>query len=175
MSEDKLRQTNLRRRYDTDLRNEFERNADAIEEIRKDLQRIYRDIAEIKGEQQRVAALSVPRILTNGNGITLAGGTLTIDCMGAADVIARVTLSAEVTSIVIQNAPERCGIYWEFRQSGGPHAMLQAAWPSGTVFETDYNVFTDSTVSRFWWVTSNGGTDAFCECNAPTSAAMSTK
>ena len=58
MSEDELRQTNWRRRYEADLRNEFERNADAIESIRQDLQRIYRDIAEIKGEQQRVAAVS---------------------------------------------------------------------------------------------------------------------
>jgi len=113
------------------------------------------------------AALAIPRLLTNGSGITLAGGTLTVDCMGSADVIARVTLSAAVTSIVLQNVPERCGIYFEFRQSGGPHAMLQAAWPVGTVFESPYNLYTDSTVSRFRWVTSNGGTEAFCECNGP--------
>lgn len=113
------------------------------------------------------APLSTPLLLTNGSGITLSGGVLTVNCAGAADVVSRVTLSATVTSIVLQNVPERCGIYWEFRQSGGPHEMLQAAWPSGTVFDSQYNVFTDSTVTRFWWVTTNGGTDAICECNSP--------
>lgn len=115
-----------------------------------------------------LAALSVPRLLTNGNGITLAGGVLTIDCMGAADVIARVTLSANVDDIVLQNTPERCTVYFEFRQSGGPWTVLQSVWPDGTVFDS-YNIFSDSTVSRVWWVTTNGGTDALAECNTPTS------
>lgn len=114
---------------------------------------------------------ATPRLLTSGNGVTLSAGTLTIDCMGSCDVHAILSLTANVSSVVLQNAPERCLFYLEVTQSGGPWTFPQAAWPAGTVLESTYNLYTDTTVSRFWWTTTNGGTSSFLECNGPAAGA----
>jgi len=108
-----------------------------------------------------------PRLLTSGNGVTLAGNTLTIDCMGSCSVFVILSLTANITSVVLQNVPERCSLYLEVTQSGGPYTFAQAAWPSGTVLDGTYNLYTDSTKSRFWWTTTNSGTASVLECNAP--------
>lgn len=113
-----------------------------------------------------------PRLLNIGNGVTLSGGTLTIDCMGSCGVHAVLALTANVTSVVLQNVPERCSFYLEVTQSGGPWTFPQAAWPAGTVLESTYNLYTDTTVSRFWWTTTTGGTSSFLECNGPASGAV---
>lgn len=110
---------------------------------------------------------ATPRLLTSGNGVTLSAGTLTLDCMGSCDVHAILSLTANVSSVVLQNVPERCSFYLEVTQSGGPWTFPQAAWPAGTVLESTYNLYTDTTVSRFWWTTTNGGTSSFLECNGP--------
>lgn len=114
---------------------------------------------------------ATPRLLTVGNGITLASGTLTLDCMGSCDVFAALALTANVTAIVLQNVPERCSLYLEVTQSGGPWTFPQAAWPSGTVLDSAYNLYTDATKSRFWWTTTNGGASSCLECNGPAAGA----
>lgn len=114
---------------------------------------------------------ATPRLLTSGNGVTLSAGTLTIDCMGSCDVHAILSLTANVSSVVLQNVPERCSLYLEVTQSGGPWTFPQAAWPAGTVLESTYNLYTDTTVSRFWWTTTDGGTSSFLECNGPAAGA----
>lgn len=116
---------------------------------------------------------ATPRLLTVGNGLTLASGTLTVDCMGACDVFAVLPLTANVTSVAPpQNVPERCSLYLEVVQSGGPWTFPQGAWPAGTVLDTAYNLYTDTTKSRFWWTTTDGGTTATLECNGPTPGAI---
>lgn len=112
-----------------------------------------------------------PRLLTTGNGLTLSSGVLTIDCMGSCDVFAVLSLTANVTSVVLQNVPERCSLYLEVTQSGGPWTFPQAAWPAGTVLESAYNLYTDSTKSRFWWTTTNSGSASVLECNGPAAGA----
>ena len=112
-----------------------------------------------------------PRLLTIGNGLTLSSGVLTVDCMGSCDVFAVLSLTANVTSVVLQNVPERCSLYLEVTQSGGPWTFPQAAWPAGTVLESTYNLYTDSTKSRFWWTTTNSGSASVLECNGPSAGA----
>lgn len=112
-----------------------------------------------------------PRLLTIGNGLTFSSGVLTIDCMGSCDVYAVLSLTANVTGVVLQNVPERCSLYLEVTQSGGPWTFPQAAWPAGTVLESAYNLYTDSTKSRFWWTTTNSGAASVLECNGPAAGA----
>ncbi len=115
---------------------------------------------------------ATPRLLTIGNGLTLSSGTLTVDCMGACDVFAVLPLTANVTGVAPpQNLPERCSLYLEVVQVGGPWTFPQGAWPAGTVLDTAYNLYTDTTKSRFWWTTTDGGTTATLECNGPTAGA----
>lgn len=112
-----------------------------------------------------------PRLLNIGNGVTLSAGTLTLDCMGSCNVHAVLSLTANISAVTLQNVPERCSFYLEVTQSGGPWTFPQAAWPAGTVLESTYNLYTDTTVSRFWWTTTNGGTSSFLECNGPAAGA----
>lgn len=116
-----------------------------------------------------------PRLLTAGNGVTLATGTLTIDCMGSCDVFAVLSLTANITSVVLQNVPERCSLYLEVTQSGGPWTFPQNAWPAGTVLDSIYNLFTDATKSCFWWTTTDGGSTSILECNGPITAISNAK
>ncbi len=109
---------------------------------------------------------ATPRLLTVNNGLTLAGGVLTIDFMGSCDVFAVLTQTASITTVTPQNVPERASLYLESTQSGGPWTFAQTAWPAGTVLDGTYNIYTDSTKSRFWWTTTNGGTASVLECNA---------
>ena len=110
-----------------------------------------------------------PRSLSLGNGLTFSAGVLTIDCMYSTDVFFVYTLSANVTSVTIVNAPERCTVHGKITQpgAGGPYTLPQSAWPNGTVLETAYYLNTDTIPTRFWWTTTDGGTTATLECNAP--------
>ena len=112
-----------------------------------------------------------PRLLTIGNGLTLSSGTLTIDFMGSTNVFAVLSQTANVTVVTPQNVPERASLYMESVQSGGPWTFPQNAWPAGTVLDTAYNLYTDTTKSRFWWTTTDGGTTATLECNGPATGA----
>lgn len=111
---------------------------------------------------------ATPRLLTINNGLTFTGGVLTIDFMGSCNVFAVLSQTANVTTVTPQNVPERASLYLESTQSGGPWTFPQNAWPSGTVLDGTYNLYTDSTKSRFWWTTTDSGVSSVLECNAPT-------
>jgi hypothetical protein len=110
-----------------------------------------------------------PRLLDIGNGVTLSSGTLTVDCQRSCDVLAVVVLTGNVTTVVMSNLPERATVEMWVTHSGGPWTFPQNAWPAGTTLHGSYNLYTDSTITRFWWTTPDTGTSAILECNAPTS------
>ena len=110
-----------------------------------------------------------PRLLGIGNGATLSSGTLTVDCQGSCDVLAVVALTGNVTTVVMSNLPERATVEMWITHSGGPWTFPQNAWPAGTTLHGSYNLYTDTTITRFWWTTPDTGTSAILECNAPTS------
>lgn len=112
-----------------------------------------------------------PRLLGIGNGVTLSSGTLTVDCQGSCDVLAVVALTGNVTTVVMSNLPERATIEMWVTHSGGPWTFPQNAWPAGTTLHGSYNLYTDTTVTRFWWTTADSGTTAILECNGPAAGA----
>ena len=108
-----------------------------------------------------------PRLLGIGNGVTLSSGTLTVDCMGSCDVMAVVVLTGNVTAVVLSNLPERATVEFWVMHSGGPWTFPQGAWPAGTTLHGTYNLYVDSTITRFWLATVDGGVTWVLECNAP--------
>ena len=117
---------------------------------------------------------STPRALTIGAGVTVSAGIMTVDCMYACDVFFTATLPANITQIIPANVPERCALYGVISQpgAGGPYTLPQSAWPNGTTLETPYYVYTDTTKTRFWLTTTDGGASWVLECNAPLSLTL---
>lgn len=113
-----------------------------------------------------------PRLLNIGNGVTLSSGTLTVDYMGSCDALAVVVLTDNVTTVVMSNLPERAAIEMWVTHSGGPWTFPQNAWPAGTTLHGSYNLYTDGTVTRFWWTTTDAGATSILECNAPVSGGV---
>jgi hypothetical protein len=109
-----------------------------------------------------------PRLVTG----SIVAGVVTIDAASSPDVVVTLSLTANVTSVVMQNLPTVCRVSWAVTQSGGPWTFPQTVWPTGTVLDSTYNLYTNSTISRFWWFTSNSGTSSSLECNAPAPAAL---
>ena len=58
-----------------------------------------------------------PRMLGLSNGVTLAAGVLTLDCMFSCDVAASVAVTQNITQIVLSNVPERCDVLLVLTQS----------------------------------------------------------
>lgn len=118
---------------------------------------------------------STPRALTIGAGVTVSAGIMTVDCMYACDVFFTATLPANITQIIPANVPERCTLYGVISQpgAGGPYTLPQSAWPNETTLETPYYVYTDTTKTRFWLTTTDGGASWVLECNAPLSLDLS--
>lgn len=108
-----------------------------------------------------------PRLVNIGDGVTLSSGVLTIDCMNSCDVMAVVVLTSNVTEVVLSNLAERTSLEMWVTHVGGPWTFPQNAWPVGTTLHGTYYLYTDSTVTRFWWTSPDFGTTAILECNAP--------
>jgi hypothetical protein len=99
---------------------------------------------------------------------TLSGGTLALDFSSKKDCAFRVTLNANVTSIVFSNVPTGAvRAVVEFRQSGGPYTVAEAAWPVSVTLVNPAYTWQDATVTRYWLETTDGGTTWLVSNNGP--------
>jgi hypothetical protein len=97
----------------------------------------------------------------------IATGVVAVNAANASDVIARIDLTENVSSIDPASVPTVCRIVVEATQVGGPWAFPLSAWPPGTIASSYYVYPTGKTV--FWLSTSDGGTSWQLETNAPAS------
>jgi hypothetical protein len=99
---------------------------------------------------------------------TISAGALVLDFTSKKDCVFRVSLTASVTGITLSNVPAgvvRATV--EFRQSGGPWTVNGTAWPVACALVNPAYTWQDTTVTRYWLETTDGGTSWLVDNNGP--------
>jgi hypothetical protein len=102
----------------------------------------------------------------------IASNALVLDLHGLRDTYHRVTLDASINEAGITLADVPSGgvvkIHVEFRQSGGPHEVPIEAWSgiSGIAFDTEYQVYADTTPTIISIFSTDGMANSRAACNA---------
>jgi hypothetical protein len=126
------------------------------------------DTASVRVVVQEPDASQFPALFTPA----IASNELVLDLQGLRETYHRVTLNAAINAsgITLANVPGGgvVRILVEFRQSGGPHAVPITAWSGipGVVFDTPYQVYTDSTPTIVTLTSLDGGNNWRAGCNA---------
>jgi hypothetical protein len=135
-------------------------------------------LLESSGTLVNDAAISVMALEPDSNQFpavftpAIAANSLVLDLQGLRETYHRVTLNAAIDAggITLVNGPSSgmVRILVEFRQSGGPHAIPVTAWSGipGVVFDTPYQVYTDSTPTIVNMFSLDGGSSWRAGCNA---------
>lgn len=103
----------------------------------------------------------------------VAAGALVLDLNGQRESVHRVTLDGNIAAsgITVTDLPSGgvIRVLVELRQSGGPHTCPVEAWSgiSGLVFDTQYQLYTDTTPTTVTLLSTDGGTSWRARCNAP--------
>jgi hypothetical protein len=119
-------------------------------------------VLALEPDSRQFPALFAPAIATN---------SLVLDLQGLRETYHRVTLDAAIDDggITLANGPSSgvVRILVEFRQSGGPHTVPITAWSGipGVVFDTPYQVYTDSTPTIVTLFSLDGGSSWRAGCN----------
>jgi len=117
----------------------------------------------LEPDSRQFPALFTPAIVSN---------ELVLDLQGLRETYHRVTLDAAINvgGITLANGPSSgvVRVLVEFRQSGGPHTVPITAWSGipGVVFDTPYQVYTDSTPTIVNMFSLDGGSSWRAGCNA---------
>lgn len=101
---------------------------------------------------------------------TITAGAITVDAAGISDVTVSLVLTANVSSIALQNVPADCRMRFVVTQSGGPWSIAASAWPAGTIVHPHALAPTGTTVIE--WETRDGGTSALARAPAAFAPAL---
>ncbi|HAO34045.1 MAG TPA: hypothetical protein DCQ84_13985 [Candidatus Competibacteraceae bacterium] len=101
---------------------------------------------------------------------TITAGAITVDAAGISDVTINLALTANVSSIALQNVPADCRMRFVVTQSGGPWSIAASAWPAGTIVQPHALAPTGTTVIE--WETRDGGTSALARAPAAFAPAL---